>query len=122
MKKLKIYLDTSVISHLKQDDAPDKMNETLALWEDIKARKYEVYISEVAFDEVGRCKEDKLNALTEYLKLIEYVVLQNSKEIEKVANQIIQLGILNPKSFDDCLHIAHAVVSGCDYIRPVLKP
>ena len=26
MKKLKLYLDTSVISHLKQDDAPEKMN------------------------------------------------------------------------------------------------
>lgn len=36
MKKLKIYLDTSVISHLKQDDAPDKTQDTLKLWEDIK--------------------------------------------------------------------------------------
>ena len=36
MKKLKIYLDTSVISHLDAPDAPEKMADTLMLWEDIK--------------------------------------------------------------------------------------
>lgn len=46
MKKLKIYLDTSVISHLKQGDAPDKTADTLKLWEDIKQGKYDVYLSE----------------------------------------------------------------------------
>jgi hypothetical protein len=29
MKKLKIYLDTSVISHLQADDVPEKMAKTL---------------------------------------------------------------------------------------------
>ncbi len=33
MKKLKVYLDTSVISYLQQEDAPEKMQETRALWE-----------------------------------------------------------------------------------------
>ncbi len=47
MKKLKIYLDTSVISHLYQPDAPDKMSETLALWKEIMAGEYEAVISEI---------------------------------------------------------------------------
>jgi hypothetical protein len=29
MKKLKIYLDTSIISYLDQQDAPEKMADTL---------------------------------------------------------------------------------------------
>lgn len=29
MEKLKVYLDTSVVSYLKQDDAPERMAETL---------------------------------------------------------------------------------------------
>jgi hypothetical protein len=33
MKKLKIYLDTSVISYPQQEDAPERMKDTLALWE-----------------------------------------------------------------------------------------
>jgi len=32
MKKLKIYLDTSVISHLLADDVPEKMDITKKLW------------------------------------------------------------------------------------------
>lgn len=32
MKKLKIYLDTSVISHLQADDVPEKMTITNDLW------------------------------------------------------------------------------------------
>lgn len=29
MRKLKIYLDTSIISHLQQEDVPEKMWETI---------------------------------------------------------------------------------------------
>jgi hypothetical protein len=36
MKKLKLYLDTSIISYLDQEDAPDKMAETRLLRDKIK--------------------------------------------------------------------------------------
>ena len=42
MKKLKIYLDTSVISHLQADDVPEKMAITLKLWNDVKAGEYDM--------------------------------------------------------------------------------
>lgn len=42
MKKLKIYLDTSVISHLKADDVPEKMARTLELWEFIERGEYSI--------------------------------------------------------------------------------
>jgi len=35
VKKTKIYLDTSVISHLTALDAPEKREDTLRLWEKI---------------------------------------------------------------------------------------
>ena len=35
-RKLKVYLDTSVISYLKQDDAPEKTGITLNLWKNLK--------------------------------------------------------------------------------------
>lgn len=31
-RKLKVYLDTSVISHLLQEDVPEKMADTQQLW------------------------------------------------------------------------------------------
>ncbi len=35
MKKLRIYLDTSVISHLFAEDTPEKMEDTEVLWSKI---------------------------------------------------------------------------------------
>lgn len=32
MRKMKVYQDTSVISYLQQEDVPEWMKETLALW------------------------------------------------------------------------------------------
>ncbi len=52
MEKLKVYLDTSVISHLLQEDAPEKMADTLKLWEMFKDGKYDVYLSTVTLEEV----------------------------------------------------------------------
>ena len=40
MKKLKVYLDTSVISYLDQPDAAEKMADTVALWKLFKADIY----------------------------------------------------------------------------------
>jgi predicted nucleic acid-binding protein len=67
MKKLKIYLDTSVISHLDAPDVPDKMADTLKLWEYIKAGVYDVVISDVVTDELAKCAEPKRSKLAFYL-------------------------------------------------------
>jgi hypothetical protein len=44
MKRIKIYLDTSVISYLDQQDAPERMADTHVLWNRIKAGAYEAVI------------------------------------------------------------------------------
>jgi|GEM_PF-5162530 len=35
MRKLRLYLDTSVISHLFADDTPEKMQHTKRLWDEL---------------------------------------------------------------------------------------
>lgn len=60
-RKLKVYLDTSVISYLQQEDAPERMKDTLALWKQFEAEKYDIYLSQVTLDEVGECREPKWN-------------------------------------------------------------
>ena len=116
MKKLKIYLDTSVLSHLDSPDTPEKMVDTLGLWEDLRKEKYEIYISGTVLDEINRCYEPKRSFLYHCLTQINYQTIKNNLEIDKIANQIINLEILPQKCYDDCLHIASAVVSTCNYI------
>lgn len=47
MRRLKVYLDTSVVSYLYQVDAPEKTQNTLELWKLFRNKVYEVYISDI---------------------------------------------------------------------------
>lgn len=116
MRKLKVYLDTSVISYLNQEDAPERMKDTLLLWEQFKQGKYDVCLSKVTLDEVSACPEPKRSLLFDYLSMINYAKLEMTDEMLRVADKIVEMGILTPKSIDDCQHIAAAVVGGCDCI------
>ena len=116
MKRLKVYLDTSVVSYLYQEDAPEKMQDTLSLWELFKEGVYEVYVSDIVFREIDRCSEKKLNILLDYLDQIEYHEVETDSNTIELAEKFIDFGILKKKSFDDCQHIAAAILAGCDII------
>ena len=116
MDRQRIYLDTSVISHLLHEDAPERMNDTLAFWEDLRAGRYEVMISEITMNELDRCGEPKRTELLNRLKELDYTFFPDTNEAEALANAYIEGGVLTRKSEDDCLHIATAVISGCSII------
>ena len=116
MAKLKVYLDTSVISYFYQLDAPERMEDTLEVWEMFRNKKYDVYISNIVLNEISGCNEEKLNILLEYLNEIEYIVVETDENTVELAEKFIDFGILRQKSFDDCQHIAAAILAGCDII------
>jgi len=73
MKKLKIYIDTSAIGYLDEQESPREMSEMRLLWELIKRGTYEVAISPVVIRELMANKNaEKRDKLLEYLKQIEY--------------------------------------------------
>lgn len=116
MRKLRVYLDTSVISHLEQVDVPEKMEQTRKVWEILQTGKYEIVISDLVLAEINECKEPKRKILKEYLSQINYERVGITEESEEIANEIINEGILKSKSFDDCLHIASAILNDCNII------
>ncbi len=116
MKKLKIYLDTSVISYLFADDVLDKMNDTNKFWKDLLLSKYNICISSTTAEEIHKCSEPKRNMMIEKLKEIDFETLTETDEIKELALEYIKNGVLTQKSFDDCMHIAFAVVNNCDII------
>ena len=116
MEKLKVYLDTSVISHLMQEDVPEKMADTLKLWDMFRNGKYDVYLSTVTLEEVSDCPEPKRSQMYNYLEQINYTPIEITDDMSDIAQQIIDMGILTKKSYDDCQHIAAAVIYGCDCI------
>ena len=111
MRKLKVYLDTSVISHLLQEDVPEKMADTRKLWEMFKAGKYDVYLSTVTLREIQKCSEPKKTQLIDRLNEIQFTTLDITDDIVAMAEKIIDMGILTQRSFDDCQHIGAAVIN-----------
>ena len=116
MKKTRIYLDTSVISHLDAPETPEKMRDTLRLWGKIQAGKYEVVLSEVVFIELADCPEPKRGDLYVFLQGIRYERVESSDNVVALASKFVDFGILKEKSINDCRHIAAALLSGCDII------
>jgi predicted nucleic acid-binding protein len=116
IKKLKIYLDTSVISHLQHEDVPEKMQDTLLFWEELKTGKYDVVISDLTFREIRRCPAPKREVLFNYLGEILYEILHETDEVKTLCEAYVENGVLTRKSENDCLHIAFATTSECDVI------
>lgn len=116
MEKLKVYLDTSVISYLDQQDTPEKMADTQALWKKFEKGDFDIYLSWLTLQELNECPETKKNILISYLNNITYTELPFSKKIDDIANQIIQLKILTRKNYEDCQHIGAALINKCNCI------
>jgi predicted nucleic acid-binding protein len=116
MKKPRIYLDTSVISHLDAPDVPDKEADTRRLWEDIKAGKYEVFISNLTLVEMRNCPEPKRSFMREAITQISSVHIERNDESQHLSDLYVKIGGLPPKSKDDATHIAIATVYECDII------
>ena len=116
MKKLKLYLDTSTISHLFAEDTPDKMNDTNLLWTDFAKNKYHICISPVVINEIKKCPKPRQSLMFEKLEQIEFQILNEVDEVYSLANEYVKGGVLNENSHTDCLHIAYAVIYNCDVI------
>ncbi|MDR1564718.1 MAG: PIN domain-containing protein [Oscillospiraceae bacterium] len=116
MKKLKIYIDTSVVSHLEHEDAPEKRKDTQKLWENIKNGHYSVIISDVMLAELFKTPEPKRSLFAYHINEIPYENIEVTDDILSLAEKFIDFGILKQKSLDDCRHIAAAIVTDCDLI------
>ena len=67
-------------------------------------------------DEINLCKEGKRAALYNYLAEIDYVLLVEDDEIDKIAKIFVENGVLKEKNIDDCYHLAFAMKYDCDVL------
>ena len=90
--KIKIYLDTSVISYLDQQDSPERMKETQEIWELFKKGQYGIYISDVVVYEINKCSMEKREILLDYLDQIEYTIIETDEGTVELAYWIKHSG------------------------------
>jgi len=120
MRKLKLYLDTSVINFLFADDVPEFKKITEEFFEIVKIGKgFEVYISDVVINEITKTNDIiKRNNLLSIIQDYHLIRLPNDKDVEisKLAEIYINNGIIPRGKIEDALHIAYAVVFEMDVL------
>ena len=119
MRKLLLYLDTSVISFALSEDIPiEDRNITLKLIEEINKGKYVGLISDVVVREIGNtrdsAKRDQLLKLINQIELND--ILAVDKESDSLADKYIKENVIPAVYRDDALHIALASVKGLDIL------
>ncbi len=116
MKRLRIYLDTSVINFLFADDAPDFCRVTVEFFERYAAR-YELYGSDVLLRELSadpdhHRREQHFRVLQEHQ--VAMLPTDSDDEVARLADAYIQAGVVPKRKRDDALHVAYATVFRMD--------
>jgi hypothetical protein len=109
MRTPRVYLDTSVISHLDQPDKHFEYEYSLRLWQEIIAGNFNVWLSDVVFDELDRCKPEKREILYEFLAQINYNEFLISNESKALAEVVIDRKFLPKNCVNDSRHIVAAL-------------
>jgi len=116
MKKLRIYLDTSIVNFLFAGDAPDFRRVTEEFFA-LHAQKYALFASEVVILEILQDPNPQhRQKLLDVLRRYPITMLPSSLEIERLADLYLAQGIIPAKKREDALHVAHATVHGLDIL------
>ncbi|MHB8089646.1 MAG: PIN domain-containing protein [Anaerolineaceae bacterium] len=115
-KKLTLYFDTSIFNFVFADDAPDKKTITLKLIAEIRAGRYEVFISDVVLREILEMPDAKKVKLVKLIQDLQPVELELTVECYQLAHEYIKKGVIPLRYEDDAFHIAVASVNNLDAI------
>ena len=103
-----VYLETSIISYLRQKPSSRVITAARQLlthrWWNNERTNYQLVASQYVIDEVSA--GDSLLATDRLLALDGIPLLPNSPEVSKIAQEIMRRAILPPKAQVDALHIA----------------
>ncbi|MBN2533195.1 MAG: hypothetical protein JXB88_09905 [Spirochaetales bacterium] len=120
MKKLKLYLDTSVINFIFADDAPEKQRITIDFFENsVETGRYDVYISDIVYTEIEKTrdliKKKKLISVINDYNLIR-LPGEHDEEVRYLSKIYIEKKVIPVSKIEDALHVAYAVVFQIDYL------
>jgi predicted nucleic acid-binding protein len=111
MRRLKIYIDTSVIGGYFD---PEFENESKALFKKFQDKEFDLVISDLTQSELTRAPKnvkDLINNLDLHLEIVSI-----NPEAITLAQEYINENVVGQTSMDDCLHIALAKINKIDIL------
>ena len=116
MPRLSVYVETSVWSHAFADDAPESREATRRFLDDAREGRYELFISPIVLMEVARASEEVAARLTGLIEELAPVVLDFDEEMDRLAQDFLERGVVPPSKVEDAQHVAAAVASELDVL------
>ena len=118
MKKLKLYLDTSVLNFLFAEDAPDFKKITIDFFDNYVAKgEYDVFISDVVIKEIEKAPDESTrNLLLNAARKYSLRILLLTPEAIGLSERYLADKIIPAKKREDAQHIAIAVCNQIDVL------
>jgi predicted nucleic acid-binding protein len=102
--KIKVYLDTTIISALFDKRTPERMSQTQQFWMHID--EYNVFISELVIDEIKGASQPLQDEMLK--KVTTFTSLPITDDVQYLAKEYIENEIFPEKYSADALHVALA--------------
>ena len=118
MKKLRIYLDTSVINFLFADDSKEFCQVTKDFFA-VYADRYDLFVSQIVLLEINRTPDSThRNRLSKVIRDYAIKVLpdDDANQIKKLADLYTKKGVIPANKMEDALHVAYATVCKMDIL------
>jgi hypothetical protein len=116
LKKLRLYLETSVFNFYIDEDRGDAHADTVRLFKEIESGKYEAFTSDYATDELEKALPEKRDKMIHLFAEYGIKVLEPSVEASRLADKYVAQGVIPLKYRTDGLHIAIAAINGLDMV------
>jgi len=112
-RKLKIYLDTSVISALFDARNPERKSLTESFFEQIES--FDPFISEITVAEIERTPDHALRSNMKEV-VLQFTLLPLTDGVKGLAEEYVRYGAVPESYLEDAYHIAVAVINEMDCI------
>lgn len=114
----KVYLETTIPSYLAAEPSRDVIvlahQELTRQWWQNEKNRFELYTSNVVFEEISQGNELSSIRRMEYLKSVK--LLSSTSEVESILIKYMKHYNLNKDLTEDMLHIAYSVYYQMDYL------
>ncbi len=107
--KLRVYLDTSVLSAILDPREPSRQHLTQAFW--TRRGSFDAVISALVIDEIERTKDrDRAVEMRTLASMLP--ILPQHPEADTLAREYINRSVFTHAMIDDAMHVARAVTAG----------
>jgi predicted nucleic acid-binding protein len=113
---MRLYLDTSVIGAMSDEEMPERIRITRALLDSIVEGKHTGIISNIVLEEIDRCHEELKKKLVSEIQAVPVLVISENEYSADLLETYEKEGFIRKGARLDLRHLAVATVSGVDAV------